>query len=160
MSDPVLDILSACGVDFEMIPIDPALADTSEFCEAYGFAMVDSANTILVVGKADPPLHVACVVLAHTRLDVNRTVRKRLGVRKASFAPGEEHRGVDGHDDRWGRPLGLPEDLPLWVDSRVMDRPRIILGGGGRNRKVLVSPDALTAIGADVVEGLAIEASA
>ena len=31
----------------------------------------------------------ACVVLAHTRLDVNKVVRKRLGVKKASFAPPE-----------------------------------------------------------------------
>ena len=29
-----------------------ALADTAAFCEAYGFAMEDSANAIVVIGKA------------------------------------------------------------------------------------------------------------
>ena len=35
--------------------------------------------------------YVACVVLATTRLDVNRAVRKRLGVKKASFADPDQH---------------------------------------------------------------------
>jgi prolyl-tRNA editing enzyme YbaK/EbsC (Cys-tRNA(Pro) deacylase) len=72
-----------------VVPCDPTLADTAAFCEAYGYAMEDSANTIVVVGKADPPRYAACVLLATTRLDVNGTVRRRLGVRKASFAGAE-----------------------------------------------------------------------
>ena len=68
------------------MPCDPELADTAAFCAAYGYAMEDSANTIVVVGKGDPPRYAACVLLATTRLDVNGVVRRRLGVRKASFA--------------------------------------------------------------------------
>jgi len=52
--------------------------------------MDDSANTIVVIGKSDPAVYVACVVLATTRLDVNKAVRTRLGVKKASFASGEQ----------------------------------------------------------------------
>ena len=55
--------------------------------------------------------------------------------------------------------FGLPADLPLWVDGRVMTRDRIILGGGGRDRKVLATPAILTALEAEVVEGLAFEPS-
>ena len=36
----------------EVIDCDPALADTADFCAAYGFAMEDSANAIVVIGKA------------------------------------------------------------------------------------------------------------
>ena len=57
-------------------------------------------------------------------------------------------------------PIGLPDDLPLWVDARVMERERIILGGGGRDRKVHAPPELLTALGAEVVDGLAREAAA
>ena len=57
------------GVPFEVVPCDPALADTAAFCEAYGYAMEDSANCVVVLGKGEPPRHVACVVLATTRLD-------------------------------------------------------------------------------------------
>ena len=78
----VRDIVA--GLDgVEVIDCDPALADTADFCAAYGYAMEDSANAIVVIGKASsasvPPVYAACVVLATTRLDVNRAVRKRLG---------------------------------------------------------------------------------
>jgi len=73
--------------DVEVIECDPALADTASFCAAYGFALDDSANALLVIGKAEPPAYAVCVVLATTRLDVNHVVRQRLGTRKASFAP-------------------------------------------------------------------------
>jgi len=155
MSDSFIERLDATGVEYEIVPCDPDLADTAAFCEAYGFALEDSANTIVVAGKADPPVHAACVVLATTRLDVNKVVRKRLGTRKASFAGADETKELTGMAIGGVTPVGLPEGLPLWVDARVMERERIILGGGGRDRKVLASPAILTALGAEVVEDLA-----
>lgn len=71
--DPVdreLDRLRQLGHEFEIVECDPALADTAEFCEAYGYSVDDSANTLVVVGKSDPRVNAACVVLASTRLDV------------------------------------------------------------------------------------------
>ena len=155
MSDALVEELDSLGIAYEIIPCDPALADTTQFCEAYGYALDDSANTILVAGKAEPPLYAACVVLATTRLDVNRIVKKRMGVRKASFASGADTVELTGMSIGGVTPFGLPDDLPLWVDGRVMTRDRIILGGGGRDRKVLAPPTILTALGAEVVEGLA-----
>lgn len=143
------------SVEFEIVPCDPALADTAAFCEAYGFAMEDSANCVVVIGKADPPVHAACVVLATTRLDVNGVVRRRLGTRKASFAPADAVVAATGMAIGGVTPLALPEGLPLWVDARVMARPRLVLGGGSRRAKVLAPPTILTALGAEVVEGLA-----
>jgi prolyl-tRNA editing enzyme YbaK/EbsC (Cys-tRNA(Pro) deacylase) len=52
--------------------------------------------------------------------------------------------------------FGLPADLPIWVDSRVMERDRIVLGGGSRSCKVLASPEILRALpNVEIVEGLA-----
>lgn len=155
MSDSTLDALAGLGVDHEVVPCDPALADTAQFCEAYGYALADSANTIVVVGKSDPPVTVACVLLADSRLDVNRVVRKRLGVRKASFADAADTERITGMTIGGVTPFGLPEGLPIWVDARVMERARIVLGGGSRDRKVVAPPTILTALGATVVEGLA-----
>ena len=42
---PVTDILVA--------PIDPELADTAAFCEAYGSALDASANCVVVAGRRD-----------------------------------------------------------------------------------------------------------
>ena len=155
MSDPFIDRLDALGVEYQIVPCDPDLADTAAFCEAYGYALEDSANTIVVVGRADPAVYAACVVLATTRLDVNKVVRKRLGTRKASFASGEDTQRLTGMAIGGVTPVGLPEGLPLWVDARVMERERIILGGGGRDRKVHAPPSLLTTIGAEVVQDLA-----
>ena len=150
--------LDGLGFDYEIVPCDPDLADTAAFCRAYGYRMEDSANTIVVAGKGDPPRHAACVVLATTRLDVNRTVRTRLGVRKASFASAEDTQRLTGMMIGGVTVFGLPLDLPLWVDARVMDRQRIVLGGGSRSCKVLAPPDILLALpNVEVVEGLAIQ---
>ncbi len=159
VSDVFVEILESLPVGYEIVACDPALADTAQFCEAYGYALEDSANTIVVAGKSDPLVYAACVVLATTRLDVNKVVKKRLGTRGASFARGEDIERLTGMAIGGVTPFGLPSDLPLWVDSRVMERPRIILGGGSRDRKVLAPPEILTALGAVVVEGLAKDAS-
>lgn len=160
VDDPVAErvraSVAALGVPFEIVPCDPALADTADFCAAYGYSMEDSANTIVVAGKADPTVYAACVVLANTRLDVNSAVRKRMGVRKASFAGAEDVRRITGMEIGGVTPFAL-DGLPLWIDSRVMERDLIVLGGGSRECKVVGPPTLLTALpGAEIVDGLAL----
>ncbi len=159
MADALIQQLDATGAEYQIVACDPGLADTAEFCRAYGYSPSDSANTILVVGKSDPATYAACIVLATTRLDVNNVVRRRLGVKKASFASGDDTVAITGMAIGGVTPFGLPDDVPIWVDSRVMERERIILGGGSRDRKVLADPAVLLAIGADVVDELAREPS-
>jgi prolyl-tRNA editing enzyme YbaK/EbsC (Cys-tRNA(Pro) deacylase) len=152
--------LDRLGVPYALFACDPALADTAAFCAAYGFAPEDSANTILVIGKGDVPRYAACVVLAPYRLDVNRTVRERLGTRKASFAPAEATRDITGMEIGGVTVFGLPPDLPIWVDARVLERDRIVLGGGSRSWKVLAAPAILLSLpGVEVVTGLATDAT-
>lgn len=150
--------LATAGV--EVMECDPALADTAAFCEAYGFAPEDSANAIVVVGKASsasvPPMYVMCVVLATTRLDVNKVVRKRLGTKKASFADAAATVALTGMEIGGVTPFAIPVDLPVWVDAAVMDRARVVVGGGSRSAKVVGPPVMLTELaGVVVVEGLA-----
>ena len=152
------DHLDALGEPYELFACDPALADTAAFCAAYGFSPEESANTIVVIGKSDPPRYAACVTLAPYRLDVNRTVRDRLGTRKASFAPAEDTAALTGMQIGGVTVFGLPAGLPIWVDARVMARDRIVLGGGSRSWKVIATPAILRALpGVEVVEGLANE---
>jgi prolyl-tRNA editing enzyme YbaK/EbsC (Cys-tRNA(Pro) deacylase) len=141
--------------DAEVMDCDPALADTADFCAAYGIAMDDSANAIMVIGKASsaavPPVYAVCLVLATTRLDVNRVVRKRLGTKKASFAPPEATAELTGMTMGGVTPFALPADLPLWIDRRVMERDRVVVGGGSRAAKVIGPPSMLLTIPTAVV---------
>ena len=144
------------SLNIEVIDCDPELADTAEFVEAYGYTLGQSANTLVVIGKSDPPIYVACVVLASTRLDVNKVVRKKLGVKKCSFAEPDVTGELTGMKVGGVTPIGLSKHMPLWVDSRVMDCERIVLGGGSRNCKVVAAPKILTALPhMEVVEDLA-----
>lgn len=141
--------------DHELFACDPVLADTAAFCAAYGFAMEDSANTIIVVGKGADPVYAACVVLATHRLDVNRAIKTRFG-RKSSFASPEETRAITGHAIGGVTVFGLPPGLPIWVDAAVMARGRIVLGGGSRSWKVIAPASILLTLpNVEVVEGLA-----
>lgn len=160
MSDPIEDrvraVLATTGVSHQLLECDPALADTAQYCEAYGYSLDQSANTIVVASKTDPPKLVACVVLATTRLDVNGAVRKRLGVRKVSFASADDTVAATGMQIGGVTPFALPAGMEIWVDAEVTRRDEIILGGGSRSMKVLAPPAALTALpDAVVVEGLA-----
>ena len=154
--DSVLDQLAFLEVDHEVMPCDPALADTAAFCAAYGVAPEDSANAILVAGKAEPRSYAVCPLLATCRLDVNGTVRKRLGARKASFAGIDETEEITGMTVGGVTPFGLPGVVPVWIDAAVMERRTVVVGGGSRDRKLRLAPGGLLAIpSVEVVEGLA-----
>ena len=153
----VLRAVEATGAAYDAIEIDPDLADTAAFCAHYGYDPDASGNCILVASRDDPPVLAACVVLATTKLDVNKRVRKLLGVRKLSFAPAELTRQVTGMEIGGVTPFALPADLPLYLDARIRDLDRVIVGGGSRHLKLLVTPDALAAVGGEFVEGLAID---
>jgi prolyl-tRNA editing enzyme YbaK/EbsC (Cys-tRNA(Pro) deacylase) len=157
-ASPVQSALEATGVSFEVLSCDPTLADTAVFCEHYAIPAQNSANTIVVGSKKGDRQFVACVLLSNCRLDVNKTVRKKMGVRRLSFASPEETRELTGMELGGVTPLALPPELSLWVDQRVMQASYIILGGGNRSSKIKVSPDVfLHTPNTSIVDGLALE---
>ena len=151
----VIVALQKLGVSYELIDIDPNFADTAAFCEKYSYPLERSCNTIIVASKKEPKRYVACVVLAHTRLDVNKRVTKLMDVSKASFASAEEMIALTGMQVGGVTPFSLPAGVPLYIDDRIMALDWIILGGGGRSLKVKTSPEVFRKLGAEVVSGLA-----
>ena len=156
ITSSVLNSIANLGLQHEVIEIDPALADTALFCENYGFPMQQSGNTIIVSSKKEPKVFAACVILATTRLDVNKRVRKLMGVSKASFASAEEMKELTGMEVGGVTPFSLPEELKLYVDFKIMELDWVILGGGGRNHKLKIGPEVFHHLGAEVVENLAL----
>jgi prolyl-tRNA editing enzyme YbaK/EbsC (Cys-tRNA(Pro) deacylase) len=140
----VRDHLEALGARYELIRIDSRFANTAAFCAEYGYSMERSANCILVVAKTGPPAYSANLVQATRRLDVNRTVRRLMGVRKASFAGPEETVERTGMLTDGVTPFGLPADLPIHVDEPIVEFDRVIIGGGSRALKILVDPEVFT----------------
>lgn len=154
--DEVRAYIDRLGVQHEWIDIDPQYADTAEFCDRYGYSLDQSANTIVVASRKEPATYAACVVLATSRLDVNSTVKRLMGVNKASFATADQMAAVTGMELGGVTPFALPPGLPLYIDSRVMACEWVIVGAGGRGAKVKVAPRVLAGLpDARVVEGLA-----
>ena len=141
-------------------PIDPDLADTTAFCDAYGVRLEESANCVIVAGRrGDVTRYAACVVLATTRADVNGAVRRLLDARKASFAPMDDAVRLTGMEYGGITPIGLPKDWPVLVDSRIVATTHVVIGSGVRHSKIAIAGPALGALpGAQVIEGLAKDA--
>ena len=148
--------LESTKLEFEVMDCDPKLADTNVFCKEYGVDLEDSVNAILVKTKTGELKYAACALLATTRLDINNLIRKKLGARKVSFADIEETAKLTEMDIGGITPIKLPSILPLWVDSMVMQRSFIVLGGGNRSSKIKISPKIFNyTLNTEIVEGLA-----
>ena len=152
----IRQFIESTKLKFEVMDCKPELADTHIFCKEYGIDLEDSVNTIVVKTKTGELKYAVCALLATTKLDINKMIRKKLGARKVSFATIEETAKLTEMDIGGVTPLALPNTLPLWVDSRVMQRNSIVLGGGNRSSKIKISPKIFQqTLNTEIVEGLA-----
>ena len=160
LAPPVHDRLAqlddALSAQVRVTPIDATLADTAAFCAAYGVELDESANCIVVAGtRGEVTTYAACMVLATTRLDVNGTVRRLLGARRASFAPMDDAVALTGMEYGGITPIGLPDDWALLIDARVAALPSAIVGAGIRGAKLSLPGSVLAALpGAQVIDEL------
>jgi len=159
LAAPVLAALTAFdGRDGVFVaPIDPELADTAAFCAAYDVAPEASANCVVVTGKrAGEQRWAAAVVLATSRADVNGVIRRRMDVRKVSFAAMADAVEITGMQFGGITPIGLPAGWPILIDAAVAAAGPVVIGSGIRGSKIVVDGAALAALpGAEVVDGLA-----
>lgn len=128
----------------EVAAIDPSLADTAEFCAAYGIELAESANCVIVAGKREGIVRYgACLVLATARADVNGVVRRLLDVRKASFAPMADAVELTSMEYGGITPIGLPVAWPIYVSADVAAASSVVIGSGLRASKLRVPGAAL-----------------
>lgn len=152
----VIRALEDAGADFSVMECDPELADTAQFCEHYGIPPNQSANAIVLVSKRPLGVYAMFLVLATTRLDVNRLGRQLMDVRKVSFASPDTTSEITGMVVGGVTPFGRPHDLPLFVDAAVMAPDWVIVGGGSRDMKIKVGPEVFRRLeGTSIIEGLA-----
>jgi len=82
-------------------------------------------------------------------------IGKLLAVKRLSFADRETTMDLTGMMIGGVTAFGIG-DLPIYVDSAVMDQDRVVMGGGNRSSKLLLNPNELTKLpNVVVVQGLA-----
>jgi prolyl-tRNA editing enzyme YbaK/EbsC (Cys-tRNA(Pro) deacylase) len=137
--------------------IDAELSDTAAFCEHYQVPMALSANCVVVSGRREGEQRwAAAVILATTRADVNGVVRRRMDVRKVSFAAMDEAVRLTGMEYGGITPIGLPDGWPILIDQAVAVAGEVIIGSGIRGSKIVLDGADLARLpGAEVIDGLA-----
>ena len=160
---PVAALLAAVpelAAHAQVVPIDPALADTQNLNEAYGIDPAAGANCVIVLGRrGSDERPAACVVRSSTRVDVNGLVRRTLDVRKCSFAPHDWTVGETGMEHGGITPVGLPAAWPVLVDRAVTEQPWLVVGSGLRRSKLVLPGEALTLVpGVQVLDDLGVPA--
>ena len=151
----VRSALERLDITYEWIEIDPGYADTAQFCEHYGYTLEESGNTIIVASKRGEKKFFACIVSGVDRLDVNKTVRRLMGVSRASFASPEDTAERTGMLIGGVTPFALPDDLPVYVDEKLRSLDLIILGSGSRSAKIKIATGELAKIpSVEFIDGL------
>src|SRR3546814_15779982 len=93
VADPVAAALKEWlhAGDARVAEIDPELADTAVMSEAYGTAMEQSVNCVIINGQRSGVERIAeCMVRPDPRAAVKPMVKKHPDVRKCSFHPRTE----------------------------------------------------------------------
>jgi prolyl-tRNA editing enzyme YbaK/EbsC (Cys-tRNA(Pro) deacylase) len=155
LAPPVAAAVAAL-TDVLVVEIDPDLADTAALVDAYDVPLQASANCVVVAGRRGGEQRwAACVVLATTRVDVNGVVRRRLDVRKVSFAGMDDAVQATGMEYGGITPLGVPAGWPVLVDPAVIATEWVVVGSGVRRSKLVLPGTALVQLpGVEVVDGL------
>lgn len=155
----VIDSLDDASLkEVQVAKTDPDLADTENFCKHYDISLDSSANCVIVQARrAERTWYAAFVVLATTRADVNKTIKKRLDARKISFAPMDTAIELTQMEYGGITPIGLPKDWPILIDDQVATGKKLIIGSGIRGSKLMVDGKFLVNLPNAEVLGLAIE---
>ena len=140
LARPVRVAIAELGLECFVAPIDPGHTDTAAFCAAYEVPLEVSANCVVVAGRrADVFVMAACLVRATDRADVNRVIRKRLDVRKISFAGMDDAVRQTGMEYGGITVIGLPPSWPILVDEAVAELDMIVVGSGIRGSKIAMA---------------------
>ncbi|MSP79089.1 MAG: hypothetical protein EXR67_06010 [Dehalococcoidia bacterium] len=142
----VAKALQELGIKHEILFVEPEYADTATFCAHYGFPLETSGNAIIVTSTRGAKQFVACVLPATHRLDVNHAVRKLMGASRASFASAEETVELTGMAIGGVTPIGLPTEMPIYIDETLGALDYVMLGAGTRRAKLKTWPEELAKI--------------
>ena len=127
----------------EIFECKDEFSDTQNFCDHYGFDIEDSCNAILIKAKKPEEFYAMFCVLGSTRLDVNQKAKIAMGAKRVSFASREEAEQVTNQIYGGISPLGLPDNLKIFIDKNVMSRQKLFIGAGNRVSKFFLSPKLL-----------------
>lgn len=127
----------------EVFECKDEFSDTQEFCNHYGFDIEDSCNAILLKSKKPEIFYAMFCVLGSNKLDVNHKAKLVMGAKKVSFASKDEAEEITNQIYGGISPLGLENNIKVFIDQNVMTREQVFIGAGNRVSKFFLTPKLL-----------------
>lgn len=139
LNPKVAQAVETFKIEHRVLNCDRQYANTVDFCAHYNYPHEQCANSIILSDKYGQQF-AAFLVLATTKLDVNKTARSLMGGSHVSFARMDDATRLSGMEFGGISVVGLPETVPIFIDAAVFNQPLIILGGGNRLSKLCIQP--------------------
>lgn len=135
--------------DLKIILFDQSTHTSELAAEALGVTAAQIAKTLVFVADAQPLLVVTC---GDKKINTKK-LTKILGARKVRFADGQTVTDATGFPPGGVSPIGLLNDIPLYLDKSLWDFAIVYAAAGTANSALPVSPDRLCEItGAQVID--------
>ncbi len=139
--------------------IDPNYAEGEVLCQKYKINPKMGVNCLVVKAiRGNSETYAILLVPVGYKYNMNSVVRRELNARMVSVASLDYV--IDKSNMEYGSitPLGLPKEWFVFVDPRVLENEKIIIGGGYKNVKIQIpSKELLKLPNIKVLEGLAKE---
>lgn len=135
--------------DLEIILFDQSTHTSDLAAQALGVTPAQIAKTLVFVADGEPLLVVTC---GDKKINTKK-LTKVLGARKVRFADGQTVADSTGFPPGGVSPIGLANDIPLYLDQSLWDFTIVYAAAGTANSALPVSPDRLCEItGAQVID--------
>jgi prolyl-tRNA editing enzyme YbaK/EbsC (Cys-tRNA(Pro) deacylase) len=136
--------------------IDPQYMNGTALSDHYDVNLEDGGNCVIVRGKRGEVRTMAAIAVpVGYRADLNGIVCEKLDAKKVSMALLEDVIQETGMEYGSITPVGLPASYRILIDSRLMEKEKIVVGGGKQISKLLVPTSYFKTLpNVEIVEGL------
>lgn len=135
--------------DLKIILFDQSTHTSELAAQALGVVPAQIAKTLVFLGDGKPLLVVTC---GDKKINTKK-LSKILRVKKVRFADGETVADSTGFPPGGVSPIGLMNDIPLYLDKSLWDYAIVYAAAGTANSALPISPDRLCEIsGGEVVD--------
>jgi len=135
--------------DLKIILFDQSTHTSELAAQALGVMPAQIAKTLVFVADAEPLLVVTC---GDKKINTKK-LSKILGAKKVRFADEQTVTNTTGFPPGGVSPIGLANDIPLYLDQSLWDFAIVYAAAGTANSALPVSPDRLCEItGAQVID--------
>lgn len=146
-------VLDARRVPYETTSFAAADFTAEEAAEKLGVPLDAVYKTLVVTGDRTGPL--AAVVPAGARLSLKKLARVS-GNKTVELMPLDRMERLTGYVKGGCSPFGMKKNLPLFVDTSAVGKPKLYCSAGQRGVQLVLSGDALVTAAeaktADLVE--------